>query len=63
MKFKGGYEKIKERDSGYMAGVAAHWFPLKKSNDLRLHISVSYNNTLNSIGVSIGAIYYFNFRV
>ena len=63
LKFKGGYEKIKERGSGYMAGVAAHWFPLKKSKDLRLHISVSYNNTLNSIGASIGAIYYFNLRV
>lgn len=63
LKFKGGYEQAKEGDPGYFMGLAAHWFPLKESKNLRIHTVVSYNNTLNSIGAAIGAIYYLNFRV
>lgn len=63
MNLKGGYEKINNGDAGWFLGLAAHWFPLKASRDLRIHGVVTYNNALNSIGAVIGAIYYFNLSV
>lgn len=60
---KGGFEKIKDGTAGFFCGASAHWFPLKGSKDLRLHSVISYNKNLDSIGASIGAIYYFNFKV
>lgn len=41
-------------------GIGLHWYPLKDSQDLRVHAVVTANNWSNSIQVNIGAIYNFS---
>lgn len=66
---KGGYEKeggaaisILEDGDYFFGGAAAHYYPLNDSQDLRLHAVAGYNNQLgNSVSLTFGATYFFNF--
>ena len=44
----------------WYAGGGVHYFPLRKSRDLRLHAVVAYNNYAKNMSMSFGATYYFN---
>ena len=44
--------------TGWTFGGAAHWFPLKDSQDLRLHAAAAYNTYLDMFSLTLGAIYY-----
>ncbi len=49
------------RDRDYIFyGAGAHWWPLRGSQDLRLHAVVAANNYARSVSVSVGATYFFN---
>lgn len=43
----------------WFAGIGAHYYPLKDSQDLRLHTTLSYNNDIESISFNIGVSYNF----
>ena len=42
-------------------GAAAHWFPLRDSQDLRLHAAAAYNSGFDMVSLTLGAIYYLRF--
>ena len=44
----------------WYAGGGVHYFPLRKSRDLRLHAVIAYNNFAKNMSMSFGASYYFN---
>ena len=41
-------------------GVAAHWFPLKNSRNLRIHFAGAHQHYLKMNSLTIGAMYYLN---
>ncbi len=41
-------------------GAGVHYYPLRESQDLRLHAVVAANNYSKSVAVTVGATYYFN---
>ena len=44
----------------WYVGGGMHYYPLRNSDDLRIHAVAAYNNYANSVAVSVGASYYFN---
>ena len=41
-------------------GVAAHWFPLRNSRNLRIHLAGAHQHYLKMNSLTIGAMYYLN---
>ena len=41
-------------------GAAAHWFPLRDSQNLRLHAALAYNSRFDMASLTLGAMYYLN---
>ena len=41
-------------------GVAAHWFPLRNSQNLRIHVAAAHQHLFNMNSLTIGAMYYLN---
>lgn len=41
-------------------GAGIHYYPLRNSKDLRLHVVAAANNYSNDVALTIGATYYFN---
>ncbi|MBR4756781.1 MAG: hypothetical protein IK076_07555 [Bacteroidales bacterium] len=58
-----GYEKATRNipefnfDNGIF-GLAAHWFPLRDSQDLRIHAAAAYNSNYRFTSLTLGALYY-----
>lgn len=44
----------------WYAGGGIHYFPLRKSRDLRIHAVAAYNNYAQSVSLTFGATYHFN---
>ena len=64
---KAGYEKCREVN-GFMSeylsvdgrvfgGLAAHYFPLRDNDALRLHAVVAYDNGFAGLSINVGALY------
>lgn len=63
---KGVYQKLKDpvmagEDDSWLAGVSAHWFPLRDSQDLRIHAVAAYDSAFDAINISLGLIFYLRF--
>lgn len=41
-------------------GVAAHWFPLRNNQNLRIHVAAAHQHLFNMNSLTIGAMYYLN---
>ena len=58
---RAGYERTKgnvfEFDNGTF-GLAAHWFPLKNSQDLRIHAAAAYQSFFKYSSLTLGLMYY-----
>ena len=50
-------------DNRIFGGVAAHYFPLRDSDALRLHAVVAYDNGFSGLSFNIGALYNFEFNI
>ncbi len=56
-----GYEHAsKVPFDNWTFGAAAHWFPLRDSQDLRLHLAVAGNTLYNYASLTLGVMYYLN---
>ena len=55
-----GYENITNVTDYMNVGAAAHWFPLKDSQDLRIHAAASYNSLYHCTSLTLGLMYYLN---
>ena len=47
----------------YKLAAIAQYYPLKDSQDLRLHAAAGYDSLLDSFSLMIGAKYEFSFRL
>ena len=53
-----GYEKVSDYNGHMTYGAAAHWFPLRESQDLRIHAAAAYNTMYKSASLTLGAMFY-----
>ena len=58
---RAGYEHSHNMnlDNGIF-GLAAHWFPLRNNQDLRIHAAAAYQHLYKMTSLTIGALYYIN---
>ncbi len=58
---RAGFEHAHNRnlDNGIF-GFAAHWFPLKNSQNLRIHFAAAHQHLYHMDSLTIGAMYYIN---
>lgn len=55
---KTGYENVSQLDMDYWSfGLAFHWYPLKDSQDLRIHATAAYNTLPDLATFTIGVLY------
>ena len=55
---KVGYENFSQLDvDNWNLGVAFHWFPLKDSQDLRVHATFAYNSFPDLCALTVGVLY------
>ena len=58
---RAGFEHThKDNMDNGIFGVAAHWFPLRNSRNLRIHLSGAHQHYLKMNSLTIGAMYYLN---
>ena len=70
---KGGYETCRKVDGiktelfsvdgRFFGGLAAHYFPLKDSDALRIHTVLAYDNGFHGFSINVGALYNFEFNI
>ncbi|MBO4446850.1 MAG: hypothetical protein J5764_01850 [Bacteroidales bacterium] len=60
---RGHYEHINGLGDNWIAGAGVHYYPLKNSQDLRIHALASWNSYDNFITAAVGLSYNFNFKV
>jgi hypothetical protein len=70
---KAGYEKcfyinnlasqLFSVDGRFFTGLAAHYFPLRDSDALRLHAVVAYDNGYNGLSINVGVLYNIAIRI
>ena len=53
-----GYENITANTDFMTLGAAAHWFPLRNSQDLRIHAAASYYTLYQCTSLTLGLMYY-----
>ena len=52
---------VYEKYDSYTFGGAAHWFPLRDSQNLRIHAAAAYNTGFEMLSLTLGAVYYLSF--
>ena len=57
----GGEMNFETKNRDLIAGFDAHWFPIKDSEDLRLHFAAGYHHDLKLCSFTLGVLYYLNF--
>ena len=70
---KAGYEKcyttvpfmreLYSTDRRFFGGLAAHYFPLRDNDALRLHAVVAYDNGFPGLSINVGALYNIAIRI
>ena len=50
-------------DERFFGGLAAHYFPLRDSDALRVHAVVAYDNGFPGLSINVGALYNFEFNL
>ncbi|MBQ6254251.1 MAG: hypothetical protein IJK05_06345 [Bacteroidales bacterium] len=56
---RAGLEKTSKIDyRNETFGLAAHWFPLRDSQDLRIHAAAAYNSVFRGASLTLGAMFY-----
>lgn len=70
---KAGYEKcyttvpfmreLYSTDRRFFGGLAAHYFPLRDNDALRLHAVVAYDNGFQGLSINVGALYNIAIRI
>ena len=49
-----------EYEAEWITGLALHWFPLRDSQNLRVHATAAYNSFIDAATLSIGVLYNLN---
>ena len=55
-----GLSEIYPKYDSWTFGAAAHWFPLRDCQDLRIHAAAAYNTFTKMTSLTLGALYYIN---
>lgn len=50
-------------DKRFFGGLAAHYFPLRDNDALRLHAVVAYDNGFSGLSINVGALYNIAIRI
>lgn len=57
----GGEYNTETKNRDLVAGVAAYWYPLQDSHDLRIHAAGGYRHDARLVTISVGVLYNLNF--